>query len=171
MGPVDNSANMSTFITALLSEYHFYTCLQNLLISILCVVQLLGQSSFQVVAIQFGTDQFQGAPNDHLCQRTHILVFYGRKYTCCDVSIGPLFIIFKEASISLSSNLFSAIFVSVVLCIKSCFMSKWFSSVATTSAVIDTSRDCGSGNSNSYHRYLIYRVLKFAKKHTNDKVS
>ena len=158
---------MSTIITALLSEYpyHFHAWMQSLLFSFLGVMQLLGFSSFQVVAIQFGTDQLQGAPSDHLSafvfwyfmvERLYTVIFQWALYVLSFTEI-------KEASISLGWNLFSAIFVSVVLCIKSCFMSKWFSSVTTTSAVTDTRRYRGLGNSNPYH--LIYRVLKFAKKH------
>ena len=155
---------MSTIMTVLMSEYHLHTWLQNLLFSILCVMQMLGISSFHVVAIQFGTDQLREAPSDHLSA----FVFW---YFMVEKLITVIFLWvvyvaeIKALSISLGWNLFSAVFVSVVLCIKSCFMSKWFSNIATTSAVTDTSRarDHGSGNSNPY--YLIYRVLKFAKHH------
>ena len=55
-----------TFITAMSEYYQIDEWVQSLLFLILRVVQLLGLSSFQVVAIQFGTDQLQGAPSDHL---------------------------------------------------------------------------------------------------------
>ena len=156
---------ISTLITALLSEYHFYTWLQNLLFSILCVMQMLGESSFHVVAIQFGTDLLHGAPSDHLSAFIFWYFMAEKLLTMMFQWVHCLlfFIGIKEASISLGWNLFSANFVSVILCAKSCFMSKWFPSIATTSAVTDTRRDRGSGNSNPYH--LVYHVLKFAKKH------
>ena len=60
---------MSTLVTAMsgyLIEVHDHEWVQSLLLSILRIMELLGLSTFQVVAIQFGTDQLQGAPSDYL---------------------------------------------------------------------------------------------------------
>ena len=120
---------VSTFIAALLSEYDFHPWLQTLLYSILSVIQMLGQSSFQVVAIQFGTDQLQGAPSDYLSA----FVFW---YFMVELILGVIlqWIVYslsfnkiKPARIYLGWNLFTVIFASILLCIKNCFMSTWFS--------------------------------------------
>ena len=59
---------MSTFISE--EYYHTAQWIQSLLFfySLYILYIMLGLSSFQVVSIQFGTDQLQlqGAPSDHL---------------------------------------------------------------------------------------------------------
>ena len=57
---------MSTFISAMLEYYYTAQWIQSLLFLTLFIFYMLGLSSFQVVSIQFGTDQLQGAPSDHL---------------------------------------------------------------------------------------------------------
>ena len=57
---------MSTFISAMLEYYDIAQWIQSLLLLTLFTFYVLGLSSFQVVSIQFGTDQLQGAPSDHL---------------------------------------------------------------------------------------------------------
>ena len=57
---------MSTIITAMSEYYQIQEWVQSLLYVILSVLEVLGLSTFQVVAIQFGTDQLQGAPSYHL---------------------------------------------------------------------------------------------------------
>ena len=119
------TALMSAFVAALLSEYRFHLWLQTLLYSILPIIQILGQSSFQVVAIQFGTDQLQGAPSDHLSA----FVFW---YFMAEIIPGVIlqwaiyslsFVTIKPGRIYIGLNLFTVIFVSIVLSIKNCFMS------------------------------------------------
>ena len=163
---------MSTFITAM-SDYNYYQThelVQSLLSLILSVMELLGLSSFQVVALQFGTDQLQGAPSDHLsafifwyivAEMLSSMVFQWTQYliNLSSISFGQVKVMMI---IHLCWNLFSAAFVSVMLSIKSCFMINWFSTGERIPN--DTqSRDTMSGNSNPYHH--IYRVLKYAKKH------
>ena len=154
---------MSTFIAALLSECHFHPWLQTLLYSIVSVIQILGQSSFQVVAIQFGTDQLQGAPNDHLSAFIfwYFMAEIIPEVFCQWVVYSLSFIEIKPASIYLGWNLMTAIIISLVLSIKNCFMSTWFSRQTLTSARSGSTRDHRSVNSNPYH--LVYHVLKFAK--------
>ena len=121
---------------------------------------MLGLSSFQVVSIQFGTDQFQlqGVPSDHLSA----FVFW---YLIIELLLATLIQwIFYLLSLSKNKNitgriclalsLLSALLISVTLSIKSCFMSEWFSKFNESTI---------SKNSNPYR--LIYRVLKFAKEH------
>ena len=156
---------VSTIFAALLPEYDFHTWLQTLLYSILFVIQMLGQSSFQVVAIQFGTDQLQGVPSDHL---SAFVFWYFMSEIIPKVIIQWIayflsFIEIKPAKIYLGWNLFTVIFVSLVLCIKNCLMSTWFSREILTSSRSRTTRNCESDSSNPYH--LIYHVLKFAKEH------
>ena len=161
---------MSTFITAM-SDYYYQTheLVQSLLSLILSVMELLGLSSFQVVALQFGTDQLQGAPSDHLsafifwyivAEMLSSMVFQWTQYLIINLSsFGQVKVMMI---IHLCWNLFSAAFVSVMLSIKSCFMINCFSTGERIPN--DTqSRDTMSGNSNPYHR--IYCVLKYAKKH------
>ena len=57
---------MSTFISAMLEYYDIAQWIQSLLFLTLFILYMLGLASFQVVSIQFGTDQLQGAPSDHL---------------------------------------------------------------------------------------------------------
>ena len=161
---------MSTLLIAMSEYYLIDERMHSLLSLILGVMELLGLSSFQVVALQFGTDQLQGSPTDHLsvfiilfwyivAETLPNAVFQWAKYSLNLSSFGP----FKVTRIiHICWNLFSAAFVSVMLSIKSCFMINWFSTGERMPN--DTqSRDTMSGNSNPYH--LIYRVLRYAQKH------
>ena len=65
MGSMDNSDHVY-FINAMLEYYDIAQWIQSLLFLTLIIFYMLGLSSFQVVSIQFGTDQLQGAPSDHL---------------------------------------------------------------------------------------------------------
>ena len=131
----------------------------------LFVIAMLGLSSFQVVAIQFGIDQLQGASSQILSA----FIFWYFMIEILLVMIWWSFYLlsFSEnetitARVPLAWNLLSAILISIVLCIKNCFMSKW---LLKESSISDTSnqRDCKTDNSNPYR--LIYCVLKFAKQH------
>ena len=108
---------------SILTEYHIHTLVQILLYSILCVIEMLGESSFHVVAIQFGTDQLQGAPCDHFS--TFILFWYFIAEVVPVVVVQWIFYFssFNPTSIRLSGSLLCAIFVSVVLATKNYFMS------------------------------------------------
>ena len=97
-----------------------------------------------------------------------ILVYYSRHtpyiviYEWVDYSLSFI----KQANnniIVLVCNLISAVFVTVVLSIKNCFMTKWFVRETSISSVSSAGRYRRTDNSNPY--FLIYRVLKFAKGH------
>ena len=60
------TAIICTLTISILTEYHLHTWLQTLLYSIVSVIEQLGESSFHVVAVQFGNDQLQGAPSEFL---------------------------------------------------------------------------------------------------------
>ena len=131
---------VSTLIIALLEYYHIAEWIWSLLFLILVVTEMLGLSSFQVVAIQFGTDQLQGAPSQFLSA----FVFW---YLMIEILLAMLiewiiyFLSFSKnrtltAKIPLAWNLLSAGLVSLVLCRKSCFMSK-FSQKRTPHQIVD----------------------------------
>ena len=157
------TAIVSTFIISMSDSEYYHIHDHKILSSVflvLSIIQLIGFSSFQVVAIQFGTDQLHGAPS----QLLSAFVFW---YFMIEVLLTTLikwisfFFSFSEnkiltARIPLVWSLFSAISLSAVLCTKSCFMSEWFSKESTTS-------NYGVEGSNPY--YLIYHVVKFAKEH------
>ena len=154
---------ISSLIIVLLPEWHFHVLLQTLLYSFLFGMEQLGQTAFHIVAIQFGTDQLQGAPSDHLSA----FIFW---YIIAEILpivmygwVGYSLSFIKQARIDLFRILLSTVFVSVVLSVKNCFMSKWFVRETVISSANYASRDRRTDNSNPYH--LIYCVLKFAKEH------
>jgi peptide/histidine transporter 3/4 len=121
---------------------------------------MLGLSSFQVVAVQFGTDQLQDAPSDHL---SAFVFWYFMIEIILDTLTQWIFYLLSLSEnknvtgrIPLALSLLGALLFSVALSIKSCYMSEWFSKDNTTS-------NRGLKSSNPYR--LIYRVLKFAKEH------
>ena len=163
---------VSTFITALQSEYKFPTWLQEMLYSIMSIIELLGQSTFQVVAIQFGIDQLEGAKSEILSafiywyfitERLSFLLYQWIYYTL-NWSLASSFGVVKTSVIiKIGWNLFVAIWVSIVLVVKNCCMLSWFSIGDRMPNDIQT-KDPRSGTSNPYR--LIYNVLRYAQKHT-----
>ena len=160
---------MSTLMTALQHEYQLQDWLLGLLYSILSAIEMLGHSSFHVVAIQFGIDQLQGASSELL---SAFIFWYFMAESIPDVIFQWGYYLFsfvniKPISIQLGVCLLNAVCVTVVLSINNCFMFKWFTRETVTSVTNQTSslRNCAdySGNSNPYR--LIYHVLKFAKQH------
>ena len=148
---------MSTFISAMLEYYDIAQWIQSLLFLTLFILYMLGLASFQVVSIQFGTDQLQGAPSDHFSAFVFWYLMIERLLVALNHWIFYLLSLSENKNITeripLALSLLSALLISVALSIKSCFMSEWFSNESTMSK-----------NSNPYH--LIYHVLKFAKEHT-----
>ena len=147
---------MSTFISAMLEYYDIAQWIQSLLFLTLYIFFMLGLSSFHVVSIQFGTDQLQGAPSDHLSAFVFWYLMIERLLAALIQWIFYLLSLSENNNITrripLALSLLSALLISVTLSIKSCFMSEWFSNESTMSK-----------SSNPYH--LIYHVLKFAKEH------
>ena len=93
-----------------------------------------------------------------MVERLPTLVFQWTQYS---FSLS-LFGFMKTTKIRLGWNIFIAVFISLVLSIKNCFMFNWFTVGERMPSDIQ-SKDPRSGNSNPYH--LIYHVLKYAKKH------
>ena len=126
----------------------------------LYILYMLGLSSFQVVSIQFGTDQLQlqGAPSDHLSAFVFWYLTIKLLLAALIQWIFDLLSLSKNKNItgriSLALSLLSALLISIALSIKICFMSEWFSKFNESTI---------SKNSNPYR--LIYRILKFAKEH------
>ena len=60
------TAMLSTFILAMSEYYQIHSWMQSMIFLTLFVIAMLGLSSFQVVAIQFGIDQLQGASSQIL---------------------------------------------------------------------------------------------------------
>ena len=149
---------MSTFISAMLEYYDIAQWIQSLLVLTLFIFYVLGLSSFQVVSLQFGTDQLQWAPSDHFSAFVFWYVMIERLLAALIHWIFYLLSLSENKNITeripLALNLLGALLISVALSIKSCFMSKWFTNESTMS-------NPGVKSSNPYH--LIYRILKFAK--------
>ena len=154
------AAIMCTALISILTQYHYiHTGLQIVLYSILCIIDLLGESSFHVVATQFGTDQLQGAPSDHFS--AFIFWYFIAEIISSVVFQWILYIsTFKPASIQLAGSLLSTASISVVLALKNCFMSKWF---VRDTVITGANRNDKMNISNPYR--LIYDVLKYAKEH------
>ena len=138
-----------TLMVSVLTEYRIHTWLQILLYSILCIIETLGELSFHVVAIQFGTDQLQGAPSDHFSA----FIFW---YFIAEIISSMVFqwilyfSSFNPASIQLGGSLLSAVFVSVALATKNYFMSNWFVREKASSAITDAAKDCRTDSTNPY---------------------
>ena len=151
---------MSTFISAMLEYYDIAQWIQSLLVLTLFIFYVLGLSSFQVVSLQFGTDQLQWAPSDHFSAFVFWYVMIDRLLAALIHWIFYLLSLSENKNITekipLALNLLGALLISVALSIKSCFMSEWFINESTMS-------NPGVKSSNPYH--LIYLVLKFAKEH------
>ena len=77
------------------------------------------------------------------------------------------FININPIRVQLGMSLFNAIFFSIVLSIKNCFMSNWFVRETATSSITmnQTNRNHSYYSCNSNPYQLIFHVLKFAKEH------
>ena len=125
MGSMDNSDHVYLHQCNMLEYYDIAQRIQFLLFLTLIIFFMLGLSSFQVVSIQFGTDQLQGAPSDHFSA----FVFW---YFMIELLLGALIQVFYLLSlfenkniterIPLALSLLSALLISIALSIKSCFM-------------------------------------------------
>ena len=128
--------------------------LNNLLISIFNIIVVLGQVAFQVTAIQFGTDQLQGAPSEHISSFICWYFWMGllAKLIAEWIAVVLAYFIKAKTSATIAWSLFEVFLFTIVLSTKSCFKSHWF-----------LSRE--PGESNPYK--ITYRVLKFAWKHNH----
>ena len=153
-----------------LSEYQFHPLLQVLLYSIMYVIEMLGQSTFQIVAIQLGIDQLQGAPSDHLS--AFIFWYFMTEILSGLVYLWLLYILYLSLVssfgdttilvIRLGWNVFVAVWVSMVLIVKNCCMLNWFSIRDRMPNDIQM-EDVRSSKLNPYR--LVYNVLRYAQKY------
>ena len=139
----------------------------------MCVIEMLGQSTFQVVAVQFGIEQLQGAPSDHLSAFVfwyfmteriahHV---YQWMYYILHLSLASSFGDTKTTlMIVLGLNLSIAVWTTMMLVVKNCCMLKWFTigDRIPNDIQIENARS-QADKSNPY--YLIYNVLKYAQKY------
>ena len=144
---------IATVIPTLSFSYHQLPhWLIDLLASVFNVTVVLGQAAFQVTAIQFGTDQLQGAPSEHIS--SFICWYFWMEILAKLITdwIAVLIAYFVEVQqfITIIWSLVEVGLFAVVLSSKSCFKSSWF-----------LSRE--PGVSNPYK--LTYQVLRFAWKH------
>ena len=125
----------------------------NVLITVLTALEQIGFTSFQVTAIQFGTDQLQEAPKDHLS--SFIFWYFFVEQTATPIIEWVNFALFFTKTpytaiwTLLGWSLIVASLLTALLAIKACFMSNWFL------------REPGTPN--PYR--LVYHVIKFALKH------
>ena len=125
----------------------------NVLRTVLAVLEQIGFTSFQVTAIQFGTDQLQGAPKDHLSSFVFWYIFVEQIATpiieWVNYSLYFTKTLYTYKWVLFGWSLLVAGLLTAILLTKSCFMSNWFV------------REPGTPN--PYR--LVYHVIKFALKH------
>ena len=144
---------MATVIPTLkFSQHQLPPWLIDLLASVFNITVVLGQAAFQVTAIQFGTDQLQGASSEHISSFICWYFWMGIQAKLITEWIAVLIAFFVEFRqfITIIWSLVEVCLFTVVLSSKSCFKSSWF-----------LSRE--PGITNPYK--LTYNVLRFAWKH------
>ena len=120
---------------------------------------------FQVTAIQFGTDQLQGASSEQLSMfifwyfNMELLPRMGLQWVLYLLS----YFMINIAQFQLGCSLFCMLLLSVMLCMKSCFMYNWFSGELKKTTLCTCTT--GSGTLNPYA--LVYRTLRFALTHNH----
>ena len=156
---------MSALISALKFAYDFPQWLDILLVAVPSVVQFIGLSAFQVTAIQFGTDQLQGAPSKHLSAFIYwyfCMEFLPKRILGLVVYLLSNYALVTEFVIHLGCCLLCVVLLSFVLCVKGCFMSHWFLGDLERG----TTCICNRSQSDKHNPYsLVYRSIKFALKH------
>lgn len=134
------------------SNKHLSVWLNDLLISTFNIVVVLGQAAFQVTAIQFGTDQLQGAPSEHfssfICWYFWMEIL--AKLITEWINVLLAYLVKFKLFTTIAWSLLMVCLYTIVLSTKSCLKSNWF-----------LSRE--PAESNPYK--LTYKVLKFAWKH------
>ena len=157
----------STVVSAMMySSYHFPQWLETLLIAVPSVVQFFGLAAFQVTAIQYGIDLFQGAPSKHLS--AFIYWYFCMEFTIPTVLAWVIYLLSKYAlvtdtAIQLGCSLLSTFLLSFVLCVKNLFMSHWLKENPENDTSLCCQRQSNLAKRNPCS--LIYHVLKFAIKH------
>lgn len=153
-----------TLISALMLTYTLPEWFQTLLPSMTFILAL---SMFQVTAVQFGTDQLQGASSNQLSMFIYWFFCINIMHRII-IKIAQLLFRYLPSNIVTNADkiqvgyyFLCSFILSVVLCTKSCFMSNWFH------GEIERGKPCTMctkrlGQHNPYA--LIYHVLKFALK-------
>ena len=142
-----------TLTSALIVTFKVSEIPAAVLITVLSALEQIGLTSFQVTAIQFGTDQLQGAPKDHIS--SFICWYFFVEQIATPIIEWVNYALYFTTSWNmwtwtlLGWSIIVASLLTVVLVIKSCFMSSWFV------------REPGTPN--PYR--LVYHVVKFAWKH------
>ena len=125
----------------------------DVLITVLTAFEQIGLTSFQVTAIQFGTDQLQGAPKDHISSFIFWYIFVEQIATPTIEWVNYSLYFTKTLNtykwVVFGWPLLVASLLTAILSIKTCFMSNWFV------------REPGTPN--PYR--LVYHVIRFALKH------
>ena len=144
---------MVTLASALMVTFKVSVIQADILITVLTLLEQIGFTSFQVTAIQFGTDQLQGAPEDHLSSFVFWYVFVEQIATpiieLVNYSLYCTKTFYNVVWVLFGWSLLVASLLTVIISIKSCFMSNWIV------------REPGTPN--PYR--LVYHVIKFALKH------
>ena len=147
---------IATVISTLnFSTQHLPVWLNDFLVSTFNIIVVLGQAAFQVTAIQFGTDQLQGAPSEHI---SSFICWYfwmevlAKLTTEWTAVVLVYFVKVDQPYTTIVWSLLEVCLFTVILSTKICFKPSWF-----------LSRE--PGESNPYK--LTYNVLKFAWKHNH----
>ena len=117
---------VSALFTALKFAYDFPLRLEILFVAFPSVVQLIGLSAFQVTAIQFGVDQLQEAPSEHLSAFIYwyfCMELLPQRVLTWATYLLSNYAFVTESAIQLGCCLLCVALLSFVLCGKSCFMS------------------------------------------------
>lgn len=142
-----------TLTSSLIVTFKLSLVLNNVILIILTALDQIGFSSFQVTAIQFGTDQLQEAPKKHLSSFIFWYIFVEQIATPITEWVNYMLYFSRTLDtliwVLLAWSIFVGVLLTVVLSTKNCFMSGWFV------------REPGTPN--PYR--LVYHVIKFAWKH------
>lgn len=151
--------------SSLMLTYEFPKWLKSLLVAVPFTAQLFGLSMFQITAVQFGIDQLQGASSEKLS--TFIFWYFSIELLPRTVLQWVLYLfsnlvrVINIAHFQLGCCLLSTLLLTVILCIRSCSISKCFSGELEKT----TSYRCRTGCDKANPYSLVYRVLKFALEH------
>ena len=138
---------------------------ESVIVVVPLVALVFGHSAFQITAIQFGTDQLQGAPSDELTA----FIFW---YFCMEqlprmVLQWSLYLLSQFvtdfAQIQLGCCLLCVVLLSFIICAKSCFMTNWFLLGRDTTGTCMCKNRLADHEHNPYS--LVYQTIKFALKH------
>ena len=157
---------MATLQCALIVAHYYFDFpewVQVALVFVPFMVYSLGLATFQVVAIQFGTSHLHGAPSDQI---TVFIFWYFSIEIVSRMMIQWISYLLshfntEQPKIQLGFCFLCTFVISLLLCMKSLFMSQLFS--RDPERETSHSFTCALDKTNPYS--LIFHVLKFACKH------